>query len=134
MPNNIIVKAPNAGQLGGKNPSFYTSHWMNVSSDGDIRSHSEGLEGVTVTKLAGAAGRYCILLPETSQIQTEAVVGSMQETIGGTHEYVIAVTTTLGNACNAAPDGFDIAVLTRIDGAASDGSFNLLIPGTPQDF
>ena len=117
-----------AETLDGRDSAAYTTHWMNVYSNGDIRSRSASLAGATVTKLA-APGRYCVFLPDG--INREAAVGSIQETLGGTQRYDIAVTTTFGNACNEV-GYWDIAVLTHINGSPADGSFNLLIPGSPQ--
>lgn len=142
LPDNIIATAPNADTLDGldstdlqdaetldgRDSSVYMTHWMNVNANGTIRTRSAGLAGAAVTKLPDS-GRYCVTLPDG--IQGEAAVGSIQETMGGTNEYVIAVTTTFGNACNVV-DGWDIAVLTRINGSAADGAFNLVIPGAPQ--
>lgn len=130
LPNNIVKRAPDSARLGGREPSFYSTYWLNVSADGTIRSHSKGLKGTTVTKHPDA-GRYCVFLPAKVKVQTEAVVGAIQETQGGTQRYDIAVTTTFGNACNSTGP-WDIAVLTHINGAAANGSFMLVIPGTPQ--
>lgn len=130
LPDDIIAEAPDAARLGGQAPATYTTYWLAVRADGTIRSHSVGLEGVSVSKLAGN-GRYCIALPKELVVQTDAVMGSIQESVGGSQDYTIAITTSIAsNACKVS-GRWDVAVRTRINDAGADGSFSITIPGTP---
>ncbi len=129
LPNSIIAKAPDASRLDGLPPSAYLTYWLSVRANGDIRSRSVGMEGATVSKIAGN-GRYCVSLPDGLEVQTEAALGSIQETVGGTQRYGITVSTTQSSACDVI-GAWDIAVLTHRNDGVADGAFMLMVPGTP---
>lgn len=119
-------KVHEADLLDGFEGEALLTHWINWTFD-RVRSHSPGLEGVSVERPGGVpSGTYCIHLPEGVS-RPEVAVASVQDAVGGDQDYGIAVTTTRGHSCNNT-GSWDIAVDITRDGAPDDSDFLLMFP------
>lgn len=117
-------KVHEADLLDGYEGRRLLTHWVHWVNN-DLRSHSPGLEGVTIDRPSGnPVGVYCIHLP-SGVSQSEAAVGSIQST-GPSYVYDIAVTTTRGHACNTTGP-WEIAVdITDDGGVRRDSDFTVM--------
>lgn len=101
--------------------------WMNVRSNGTIRSASPGLDGMSIVRPASQpAGHYCIVGSPLG-VSFEAAVGSVQHGHGGDSPRTMLVTTTFGNGCNSVGLWF-LAIETFAGPDKADASFIVMVP------
>lgn len=121
-------KVHDADLLDGQDSQRFTTHWLH-SVNGAVRSHSPGLDGVSVERpVSQPIGVYCIFLPDGVQ-QPEAALGSVQLTNAAVKTYGITVTTTRGHTCNSTGN-WDIAVDITADGLPVDSDFSVMFSGS----
>lgn len=121
-------KVHDADLLDGQDSGRFTTHWLH-SVNGAVRSHSPGLDGVSVERPASQPiGIYCIFLPDGVQ-QAEAAVGSVQLTSAAVTTYGITVTTTRGHTCNSTGN-WDLAVDITAEGVLVNSDFSVMFSGS----
>lgn len=119
-------KVHEADLLDGYEGDRLAMHWLNWTG-GVVRSHSPGLEGVSVLRPPSVpAGTVCVHLPEGFN-HPESAVASAQVSVGGDQRYGIVVTTTRTHECSST-GSWDIAIDTTVDGAPNDADFSLMFP------
>jgi hypothetical protein len=118
LPNNIIMKAPNADRLGGLSLVRARTQWISVLSNGDIRASSPDAADVAASITHPAVGTYCM---SEDHVDSSSVAGNVQSQLNGFTDLTMVVTSLYNtSACPGLT-----RIYTATGGTLDDSPFTL---------